>query len=142
MLVRTLARGTAVTGSAAPYEDVKQGAWYFGEVAIRKELGLLSLLKGNTFKPNQPLTREEMASMLAAVVTLEKLPMTKELVSLDGYKDVASIDPAYLEAIRTMVKLQIMTGINVDKFSPKGTTTRVQASTVFIRTLQKLGKID
>ncbi|MCD9026407.1 S-layer homology domain-containing protein [Cohnella silvisoli] len=141
MLVRALGRGTS-TGSTAPYDDVKIGAWYFGDVAKAKELGLLDFVSGTNFKPDQPLTREEMASMLAVVTTLDKLPTTKEWVSLDGYKDIGSVDAIYLEDVRLMVKLNIMTGTGADTFSPKGQTTRAQAAAVFIRTLQALEMID
>ncbi|WP_313731995.1 S-layer homology domain-containing protein [Cohnella nanjingensis] len=142
MLVQALGRGTSSGSGAAPYDDVKQGAWYFDAVVKAKELGLLSFVKGNSFKPDQPLTREEMASLLAAVIAAQKLPVAKEFVSLDGYKDIGSASPTYLEDIRLMVKLQIMTGTGSNTFGPKGETTRAQAAVVFIRTLQTLGSID
>ncbi|MGG4146743.1 Ig-like domain-containing protein [Paenibacillus algorifonticola] len=141
MLVRSLGRGTS-TGSTLSYDDVKSGAWYFDEITKAKELGLLNFVQGNSFMPDQPLTREEMASMLAEVISLEKLPITKEFVSLDDYKDIVSTDKAYLEDVRLMVKLQIMTGTGANSFSPKGETTRAQAAVVFIRMLQALGMID
>ncbi|MFC5471849.1 S-layer homology domain-containing protein [Cohnella suwonensis] len=141
MLVRALGRSTSF-GSTAPYDDVKNGAWYFDAVANAKELGLLGFASGKSFKPDQSLTREEMASMLAAVIYMEKLPMTKEFVSLEGYKDIGSANAAYLEDVRTIVKLGIMTGTSANTFSPKDETTRAQAAVVFIRTLQKLGMID
>lgn len=141
MLVRALGRGDSA-GSTAPYSDVKQDAWYFDAVVKAKELGLLDFVSGTRFKPDQPLTREEMASMLAAVIALEKLPITKENVNLNGYRDIAIVDAAYLEDVRLMVKLNIMTGTSEDTFSPKGETTRAQTAVVFIRTLQALGMID
>lgn len=140
MLVRALGRGAST--STSPYDDVKPGAWYFDEIAQAKELGLLSFTNDKSFKPDQPLTREEMASMLAEAVALEKLPTTEEIVSLDGYKDIGSVDAAYLEDVRLMVKLQIMTGTSANSFSPKGATTRAQAAVVLIRTLQALGMMD
>ncbi|MOA18411.1 Endo-1,4-beta-xylanase A precursor [compost metagenome] len=121
---------------------MKSGAWYYEEVATAKELGLLDFVSGTSFNPEQPLTREEMASMLAAVVELEELPLTKDFVSLDGYKDIAPADSAYLEDVRLMVKLHIMTGTGKNQFSPKGISTRAQAAVVLIRTLQVLDRID
>ncbi|WP_165921124.1 S-layer homology domain-containing protein [Paenibacillus albiflavus] len=141
MLVRSLGRGTS-TGSTSPYDDVKSGVWYFDEIAKAKELGLLNFVNGNSFKPDQLLTREEMASMLAEVISLERLPITKEFVRLDDYKDIVSVDAVYLEDVRLMVKLQIMTGTDANSFSPKGETTRAQTAVVFIRMLQALGMID
>ncbi|MBW7455440.1 S-layer homology domain-containing protein [Paenibacillus sepulcri] len=42
-------------------------------MAAAKELGLLGFASGNSFKPDQPLTREEMASMLAAAIALKEV---------------------------------------------------------------------
>lgn len=141
MLVRALGRDIS-TGDPAPYDDLKQGVWYFNEVVKAKELGLLDFVSGTQFKPDQPLTREEMASMLAAVISLEQLPITKEHMTLNEYKDMANVNAAFLEDVRLMVKLNIMTGTSEDTFSPKGETTRAQAATVFVRMLQILGMID
>ncbi|QLG41667.1 IPT/TIG domain-containing protein [Paenibacillus sp. E222] len=141
MLVRALGRG-ASDKDIAPYNDVKPGTWYSGEVSTAKELGLLTFVKGNSFTPNQPLTREEMASMLAAVGRLEQLPISKEPVSLNGFKDIGNADTAYIEDVHLMVKLHIMTGTGANTFDPKGETTRAQAAVVFIRMLRTLGSID
>ncbi|WDQ35456.1 IPT/TIG domain-containing protein [Paenibacillus marchantiae] len=141
MLVRALGRGTS-DKYISPYNDVRPGTWYSGEVSIAKELGLLAFVKENSFSPNQPLTREEMASMLAAVAGLEQLPISKEPVSLNGFKDIGNADTAYLEDLRLMVKLDIMTGTGANTFDPKGESTRAQAAVVFIRMLQTMGSID
>lgn len=141
MLVRLLGQG-APSGSTSPYVDVKSGVWYFEEITKAKELGLLEFVRDESFKPDRALTREEMASMLARVVELEKLSMTKEWISLDGYKDIGNVDDSRLEDVRLMVKLQIMTGTGTSSFSPKAETTRAQTAVVLIRMLQALGMTD
>ncbi len=141
MLVRVLGYGRQTNGSLS-YDDVKPNAWYYDAVTEAKALGLLHFASGNSFRPNQPLTREEMASMLAAAVTLEKLPMPQRQLDLDGYTDIKSVNAAYLEDVRMMVQLNIMRGTGMNRFSPKGEATRAQAAVVFIGTLQALGWID
>ncbi|MFC6547444.1 X2-like carbohydrate binding domain-containing protein [Cohnella cellulosilytica] len=151
MLVRALGRGGASAndgatsaGGNAPYRDIGAGAWYADAVAKAKALGLLDFAKGGSFKPNQALTREEMASMLAAVVALDKRPTATEEVNANdnSYKDMEIVNPAYQEDVRLMIRLQIMTGVSADSFDPQGQVTRAQAATVFIRTLQALGMVD
>ncbi|WP_165452623.1 cadherin-like beta sandwich domain-containing protein [Paenibacillus thalictri] len=141
MLVRSLRRGYFAAGSTG-YADVKSGVWYSDVVAQAQELGLLDFVSGERFNPDQPLTRMEMASMLAAAIHLDHLPVTTESVSLDNYKDMESVEADYLKDIRLMIKLQIMTGTAEDTFSPQGQATRAQAVTVLIRTLQALGMVD
>jgi len=141
MLVRALGRGT-VKGTEAPYDDVKPGAWYFDAVVTAKELGLLNFVSGARFIPEQPLTREEMASLLAAAVALEQPPAAADGANLDGYRDLGAVNAAYLDDIRLVVKLNIMIGTSGDTFSPKGESTRAQAAVVLIRTLRTLGMMD
>jgi len=142
MLVNALGRGTSTGNHSAPYGDVRPAAWYYDAVTKAKQLGLLGFVKDNQFLPDKPLTREEMASMLAAAIALEKAAITKEFVSLEGYKDIGGMDTAYLEDVRLMVKLNIMTGTSKDTFDPEGESTRAQAAVVFIRLLQTLDLID
>ncbi|QHT58928.1 hypothetical protein GXP70_02355 [Paenibacillus lycopersici] len=141
MLVRALGRGGSAD-SSSPYNDVKPDAWYSEAVVDAKSLGLLDFAGGRIFLPNRPLTREEMASMLAAALTMEHVPIPGKYVDLEAYQDVGSIQAAYLESVRTMIRLNIMTGTGADTFSPKETTTREQAAAVIIRTLQALGWLD
>jgi len=141
MLVRALGRSTS-TGGTAPYNDVLIGAWYFGEVAAAKELGLLDFVSDSGFNPNKPLTREEMASMLAAAVSLERVPIAEEEASLGKYKDIDSVDAAYLDDVYLMIKLHILEGTSANTFSPKAAATRAEAAIVFVRTLKALGMID
>ncbi|WP_324607778.1 S-layer homology domain-containing protein [Paenibacillus sp. IHBB 10380] len=54
----------------------------------------------------------------------------------------SKIDAAFLENVRLMIKLKIMTGTGADTFDPKGATTRAQVAVVFIRLLQVAGWID
>ncbi|MFC4598740.1 InlB B-repeat-containing protein [Cohnella hongkongensis] len=141
MLVRALGRGD-LTDRKASYDDVKPGAWYYEEVSQAKALGLLDFASGTRFNPDQPLTREEMASMIAAVIALEELPVPEENAALNGYRDIGSVGAAYLRDVGLMVKLNIMTGTSENTFSPKGVTTRAQAAVVFVRALEALGMID
>ncbi|MBJ6362512.1 S-layer homology domain-containing protein [Paenibacillus sp. GCM10012307] len=141
MLVRALGRGASAS-DAASYGDVGADAWYAGEVATAKAMGLLDFAGGASFNPNQALTREEMGSMLAAAIRLEQPKAASEAANLDRYNDIGSVDASYLESIRLLVKLQIMVGTSEDAFSPKSVTTRAQASIVFIRMLRQLGMID
>lgn len=142
MLVRALGRGVSIADNAAAYSDVGAGTWYAESIAAAKELGLLGFVSGNDFKPNQALTREEMATMLVAAIRLEKPEITSDAESMNGYRDVGSVDTSYLDSIRLVTTLQIMIGTSEHRFSPKGVTTRAQAATVFVRMLRQLDMID
>lgn len=100
-----------------------------------KELGFV---EGNRFLPNQPLAREEMASMAAAAVRLGMQTLPEQAVSLDGDRDQADVDEAYLEDIQLMVMLGIMTGTGAEQFSPTREATRAQTAVVLLRAHRQL----
>lgn len=142
MLVRALGRGTATSGMK-PYNDVNTSSWYFDVIAKAKVLGLLDFVSSSSFRPNQPITREEMASMLAAIIALEKPEwIAQRAISLDNFKDIDRINIKYLSDINLVVRLGLMNGTSNTVFSPQGITTRAQAATVLVRTLQLLDMID
>ncbi|WP_413375275.1 S-layer homology domain-containing protein [Paenibacillus taichungensis] len=142
MLVRALGRSSVTAAESSPYQDILPGEWYSSVVAQAKKLGLLGFAGSDSFLPDQPLTREEIASMLMAAIVLEELPITREDSSPSGYKDLDSVDATNLESIRLMQKLNIMQGTGKNTFSPKSETTREQAAIVLIRIMRALGKID
>ena len=141
MLIRALGYSGS-TGASSLYDDVRTGSWYNDIVATARELGLLDFIGGTNFKPDQALTREEMASMLAAVIAREHASLAKQQANLDHYKDAGDIDAAYLEDVRIVVQLNLMTGTSAHTFSPEGQSTRAQAAAVLVRTLRALEMID
>ncbi|GIO14823.1 hypothetical protein J19TS2_43780 [Cohnella xylanilytica] len=142
MLVRALGR-SAPSGSAdpeAPFADVQPGSWYSSAVARAKSLGLLEFAGEGAFYPDRPLTRGEMARMLAAAVALEK-PLTATAAS-GAYKDLGGVDSDTFADIGLMTRLGIMTGTGPDVFAPQGQTTRAQAAVAVVRLLQAIDLID
>ena len=122
-----------------PYEDVAYGQWYYGAITSSKALGLLDQFKGNNFYPNQPITREEMATILASVLRKFEISVT---AALGQFTDSTSMESAYMPDISLVVGTGLMQGVGDDKFDPKGITTRAQAATVQIRLLETLNLID
>ncbi|WP_165861238.1 cadherin-like beta sandwich domain-containing protein [Paenibacillus paeoniae] len=143
MLVRALGRNTTVNSSVTPYQDIQTDAWYYRAVAEAKKLGLLNFSDKQQFQPGQAITREEMASMIAAALKLEGISgSVGASAALDRYRDMRDIDSKRLQDVRMMLELQIMTGTSGELFSPKNDITRAQAATVLIRALQSLGWIN
>ncbi|MFC4596850.1 S-layer homology domain-containing protein [Cohnella hongkongensis] len=139
MLVRMLGRGAPSGAGSPPYEDVRSDAWYSGAVRQAEELGLIGFAQEGRYLPDQPITRMEMASMLAAAIRLEKRPVSSADVNLAGFKDLGGLSAADLGNVRLLVKLGIMTGTGAKTFDPQGATTRGQAAAVLLRTLQEVG---
>ncbi len=141
MLVTALDCGT-YTGKGAPYSDVTGSAWYYNAVAQAKDLGLIKFAT-DTFNPQQPITREEMASMVAEALRLGGLAKGNAMADLDTlFTDADQISTAYANDVATVAQAKLMAGMGNGAFEPQGSTTRAQAATVQIKLLETLNYID
>jgi|GEM_PF-2585300 len=91
---------------------------------------------------DRPLTREEMAGMLAVAIPPDQLGSVDPDAPSNDFKDRSSVNPVYSEAVRTMVRLNVMRGVGGNRFLPQAETTRAQAATVLVNMLIKLNRID
>jgi hypothetical protein len=110
------------------------------ETMLRRALGRESLTPDAT--SGRPLTRERMAGMLAGAIGPQTPASAGQGVALDGYRDIGTVHPDYIAAVRTMAKLNVMTGTAANVYEPQRTATRAQAAAVLVRTLVALGMID
>lgn len=83
---------------------------------------------GKQFRPNEPVSRGQMAAMLAR--NLQATPSTK------AYTDVPTTNWAY-EYIMEIKGAGIMTGRNEKTFDSNGTVTRAQMASIAYRWIQK-----
>lgn len=142
MLARAL--GLAPAGSdtisSLPFTDVSPTAWYAGTVAAALQDGLVTGVDATQFAPNRPVTREQMAVLVARMLALQGSSST---VSDPGqiagllapFADAGSIDNWAAPAVATMIQDGIMNGRTVDRFDPQATATRAEAAVLLVRAL-------
>lgn len=118
------------TKGEIPYNDVMPWAWYYREVAYGAGAGYFPAHFGSKFAPNQPLTREEAAAMIAVIsrldtVTEGKLP----------FQDAADISDDYKNSVAAMVQAGYMKPYADGSFKPLAPISRAGAA-VLIYNLQ------
>lgn len=126
MLVLTL--GLQPGTGATTFTDVPSTAWYAPYVSAAVQDGLVAGLTPTTFGPNQPLTREQMAVLLARAL---KLSQTTTL----QFTDDAQIAPYALTAVEEAVAAGYFNGFPNGTFQPAGTATRAQAAKILAMVL-------
>ena len=117
------------------FEDVKPGAWYYSAVMACKKTGFFEKLdlSDNEFKPNQVITREEMAVMLSNIAKYCKASASSNVsVDLTKFSDYDNINKDFAVDIILAINLGLLdkNGIGNSKFDPKGSTTRAQAAQI------------
>ena len=109
-------------------------------------LGIINGYGDNTFRPNQEITRAQMAAFSYRLMKLAVGGEFKDEVKTDcGFKDSASIAKDYKEAVNVCANLGIITGFDTDNdgkgdtFRPNATANRGQAATIIVRVAASLG---
>ena len=120
-------------GAECPYSDVAEDAWYFACVSKAAELGLIAFAEEDKFLPEQSITREEMASLLAKSMQTKGYDKEVFIKLNEDINDIFDLSDAYFEDVAFVVYYKIMTGMPDGGFYPKGNTTRAQAAAVLTR---------
>ncbi|WP_274472052.1 MULTISPECIES: S-layer homology domain-containing protein [unclassified Paenibacillus] len=139
MLVRALGIKAQGTPSHVTFSDVSETAWYYREVLAAAQSGLVNGLESGRFAPDENITREQMAVMMAraySFVTSGKSALSAD-TSTDKFKDSDRIQSWAKDAVALVVKMGIMQGMTDDTYVPEGITTRAQAAVVLKRFLMK-----
>jgi len=113
------------------YSDVPTDAWYRQQVATMTKLGILKGYPDGSFRPNEPITRAEMATILARLVDWE-IEHSEETAFPD-------IDNHWAEDnIRLIEQLNWIIGYEDSTFRPDAFITRAEAVTMINRMLHRV----
>ena len=89
--------------SPASFSDVSASAYYAAPVAWASANGIVTGYTDGTFKPNAPITREQMAAILYRYASYKGLVGSATAVSSpNGFPDASSISPYAADAVRSV----------------------------------------
>ena len=123
-------------GSAA-FSDVKPGAYYEKAVVWASQNNIVSGYTDGTFRPDAPVTREQLASILYRYTLYRGQDVSAgETTSLTGYGDAQAVSSYALPAMRWACGTGFLQGAN-GKLNPFGLATRAQLAAMLHRYLTK-----
>lgn len=118
-----LAKGLTPGTGQVTFTDVPPGAWYAPYVSAAVAANLVQGLSPTTFGPNAPVTREQMAVLLARAMHL------RGSASL-AFTDAGQIASWALPSVEAAVGAGYLQGFPNGTFQPLAATTRAQAAVV------------
>ena len=114
------------------YSDVKSGDWFNNAVSTLSNAGIISGYPDGTFRPNAPITRAEMAKVVALFAKLDK--------SEDLFNDIAG---HWAEAyIRLAAGNGWIAGYPDGSFKPQQNITRAETMTMINRVLDRVPSVE
>lgn len=114
----------------ASYSDVDPSAWYYNDVMTASAMGALG--NENSFRPNDNITREEIAVMLVRALGYDELAKAFSDTYLP-FNDVSS-NKGY---ISLAYDFGIVSGKTANTFDPYGTALREEAAAMMMRCYNK-----
>lgn len=119
---------------ASSFPDVSPNTWYSRAVAWAASKGIVLGYSDGSFRPNEAVTREQMAAILLRYASYEGYSEEVDL-DLSYYTDSSFISPSAQLAMAWAVQTGIITGLSGRQLSPTGKTTRAQLATILTRYL-------
>ncbi len=124
------------TGATLPFTDRAEiGAWAEEAVARAVLAGIVNGYEDGRFQPNKPITRTEMAAMIA-----KALQLPTGAASQTGFSDDDRIPGWAKSAVEALGRLGIVSGRSDGKFVPNGTATRAETVVTLLRMLKSSGQ--
>ena len=134
MLVTILGRLEGFDASkytTSSFSDVSGDAWYAASVQWAAEMGIVSGVGDGKFAPDQAITREQLAAILANYAAKKNIEL-KDGPSVK-FVDSNQISPWAAGAMDAMVKAGIIRGNADGTLNPQGTATRAEVATMLER---------
>lgn len=118
------------------FEDVKPEHWFYKNVMIAKNMGIVSGIGNNLFYPYEPIKREDIAVILARVLKISGNPLPENDISiLDKYSDRDDISDYALISMALLNGEKIINGKSSTILAPKDYATRAEAAVILYNIL-------
>lgn len=128
LIVRSL--GKEITKYNSSFEDVASGEWYADSIETALSLGLIS--EDTNFRPNDSITREEMAKIIVGASELggeSDLPDTSDLC----FNDAGLISDWAMQSVIRAASLELLKGDENGNFNPQKNLSRAESAMVIYR---------
>lgn len=129
------------SNSKINFTDVNDDDWYKDVVlwAIDNNIA-----KGyeSKFRPNDALSREEMAKIISNYLSFDKTFNLKAKSDKVNFKDFDEISSFAKDSIKQLSEFGILIGNERNNFEPKSNLTRAEMATIIYRILSMAGKLE
>jgi prenyltransferase beta subunit len=123
--------------SSAPFADVQPDSWYYLYVAEAAKLQLVNGVSDEEFAPNQYVTREQMAQVIARAFKLDAGTLAPVK---PAFTDLHEANSGAIPAIQAVQAGGYMEGDDSGRFQPNEALTREMAAAVIVRAYEKMIK--
>ncbi|MCL2163979.1 MAG: S-layer homology domain-containing protein, partial [Oscillospiraceae bacterium] len=126
-----------VSGLENPFGDVEGGTWYTDAVKWAAANGIVSGVGGGLYDPNAPITRQDLAVILARYADFMGITLPRAQ-NYTGFTDDADIANYAKEAIERFFRANIIGGYPDGSVKPQSEATRAEVAAMMMRFLEAM----
>ena len=116
------------------FRDVENDRWYADAAAWAAKNKIVTGYDETTFGPMDPVSREQMATILYRYAMYNGMDAVTMEENLSGFADEAQVSPYAIGAMNWSVGQELINGMD-GKLVPQGQATRAQVATILMRYL-------
>lgn len=116
------------------FEDVPLDAWFASHVDLAVAAGYISGYDDGTFRPQEPISRQEVAAIVYRLKDLPEAPVD----TLERFADADAIPEWSREFVAAVVEAGLMRGYDDDTFRPEASITRAESVVTLDRIVEEL----
>lgn len=137
MLVSTLKGIDLKEAKSGVFKDVADGQWYTDYVNWAGVKGIVAGVENDNFRPNDAVTREEMAVMIYNAAKIMNIDLGTN-VEYKEFPDAAKISDWAKDAVKAVQQSGIINGKPDGSFDPQGLATRAEAAKIIRMFMDKM----
>lgn len=115
------------------FSDVSSGAWYMPALAWAEKNGCVSGFTDGTFRPDDPVTREQFCTILSRYIQKQGADYPTKDVS---FTDEDAISNFAKEHVAYCASIGLVNGMKDGSFAPKANIKRAEAAAIMVRLVQ------
>ncbi len=130
--------GSPEITSECPFTDVAPGKYYYDAVLWAAENGIVTGYTDQTFRPNNLITREQIATILYRYTQFSGAAAEGDPALLEAFPDAGKVANYAKPALAWAVQEELITGVATDGdtfLKPKNNASRAQVATILSRYL-------
>lgn len=124
------------------FKDVADGQWYSEAVEWASANGVVRGYEDNTFRPDQEITRQEMAHMIVNFLNYRENSLSEAADCSGRFADGKDIGSWALDSVSRVVGAGLMQGDDEGRLNPVSGATRAEFSAVLCRLMDYEARLE
>lgn len=136
LMAKAMNLDTSNTPATATFSDVPTNHWAAKYVEAAYKEGIVTGISTTEFKPNDKITREQMALMFVRALKIVDKDTEIEISNINTFSDKSKIATWAQKEVEVAIEAGLMTGTTNGKFEPKTVANKEQSAVVIERLMK------